>query len=292
MTTQWNTEWGDQRTVGTTVETACPKSGRSAEPARSWPSPRSALPWPPAASAWPPPRSGPSRLAVGSFVAHAERSRPRRPGGQARRAGRDARPMEPRASTPPRRRPSRPSTALVKDVVLEPAERRDRVPGTTSADGSSLDRAGPAGIRHRSTSTPSRSSTRRAAKTKKTQSSTPWPRPTRPMPPSTRCNGTTVGAGQPIEIVFSEPVLNKEAMEKAVTVTASSGQAVAWRWYSRPARADPSRGVLGRQQPGHGGPEALRRGFRQQDDRQLRREGVTSKWGRSASPSWMTSPRR
>lgn len=45
-------------------------------------------------------------------------------------------------------------------------------------------------------------------------------------------NGSTVGSGQPIEIVFSEPVLNKEAMEKAVAVTASSGQAVAWRWYS------------------------------------------------------------
>ena len=45
-------------------------------------------------------------------------------------------------------------------------------------------------------------------------------------------SGSTAGSGQPIEIVFSEPVLNKEAMEKAVTVTASSGQAVAWRWYS------------------------------------------------------------
>lgn len=45
-------------------------------------------------------------------------------------------------------------------------------------------------------------------------------------------DGSTVGSGQPIEIVFSEPVLNKEAIEKAVTVSASSGQAVAWRWYS------------------------------------------------------------
>jgi lipoprotein-anchoring transpeptidase ErfK/SrfK len=45
-------------------------------------------------------------------------------------------------------------------------------------------------------------------------------------------NGSTVGSGQPIEINFSEPVLNKEAMEKAVKITVSSGQPVAWRWYS------------------------------------------------------------
>lgn len=53
-------------------------------------------------------------------------------------------------------------------------------------------------------------------------------------------NGTVVGAGQPIEINFSEPVLNKAAMEQAVKITVSSGQPVAWRWYSdRKARIRP-----------------------------------------------------
>ncbi|MFS0715875.1 Ig-like domain-containing protein [Arthrobacter sp. 1P04PC] len=52
--------------------------------------------------------------------------------------------------------------------------------------------------------------------------------------------GSTLGAGQPLEIIFSEPVKNKEALERAVTVTASSGQPVAWRWYSdRRARIRP-----------------------------------------------------
>ncbi|WP_370874735.1 L,D-transpeptidase [Paenarthrobacter nicotinovorans] len=45
-------------------------------------------------------------------------------------------------------------------------------------------------------------------------------------------NGTTAGSGQPIEINFSEPVVDKVAMEKRVAITVSSGQPVAWHWYS------------------------------------------------------------
>ena len=45
-------------------------------------------------------------------------------------------------------------------------------------------------------------------------------------------NGTVAGSGQPIEINFSEPVLDKAAMEKRVAITVSSGQPVAWHWYS------------------------------------------------------------
>lgn len=45
-------------------------------------------------------------------------------------------------------------------------------------------------------------------------------------------NGAVAGSGQPIEINFSEPVLDKAAMEKRVAVTVSSGQPVAWHWYS------------------------------------------------------------
>ena len=43
---------------------------------------------------------------------------------------------------------------------------------------------------------------------------------------------STVGVGQPLEFNFSEPVINKEAVEKAIKVTTSTGQAGAFRWYS------------------------------------------------------------
>ncbi|GAB4099070.1 L,D-transpeptidase [Sinomonas halotolerans] len=45
-------------------------------------------------------------------------------------------------------------------------------------------------------------------------------------------NGSTVGTGQPIQITFSEPVLNKAEVEKAVKITSTSKQAVKWHWYS------------------------------------------------------------
>ncbi|MET4002940.1 MULTISPECIES: L,D-transpeptidase [Arthrobacter] len=44
--------------------------------------------------------------------------------------------------------------------------------------------------------------------------------------------GATVGVGQPLEFNFSEPVINKEAVEKAITITSSTGQQGAFRWYS------------------------------------------------------------
>lgn len=43
---------------------------------------------------------------------------------------------------------------------------------------------------------------------------------------------STVGVAQPLEFNFSEPVVNKDAVEKAITVTNSSGQPGAFRWYS------------------------------------------------------------
>jgi lipoprotein-anchoring transpeptidase ErfK/SrfK len=41
-----------------------------------------------------------------------------------------------------------------------------------------------------------------------------------------------VGVGQPIQITFSEPVVNKEAVEKAISITTSAGQVGAFHWYS------------------------------------------------------------
>ncbi|MET4059005.1 lipoprotein-anchoring transpeptidase ErfK/SrfK [Arthrobacter sp. UYP6] len=45
-------------------------------------------------------------------------------------------------------------------------------------------------------------------------------------------SGSVVGTGQPLELSFSEPVLNKEAVEKAITVTSTSGQVGAFYWIS------------------------------------------------------------
>ncbi|PYI38763.1 hypothetical protein CVS30_07950 [Arthrobacter psychrolactophilus] len=44
--------------------------------------------------------------------------------------------------------------------------------------------------------------------------------------------GSTVGVAQPLQFTFSEPVTNKEAVEKAISIKASSGQVGAFHWYS------------------------------------------------------------
>ncbi|MBG6180295.1 L,D-transpeptidase [Arthrobacter sp. CAN_A1] len=44
--------------------------------------------------------------------------------------------------------------------------------------------------------------------------------------------GSTVGTGQPIEINFSEPVINRDEVESAITITSSSGQVGAFHWLS------------------------------------------------------------
>ncbi|MCU1574640.1 MAG: putative exported protein [Micrococcaceae bacterium] len=45
-------------------------------------------------------------------------------------------------------------------------------------------------------------------------------------------NGQKVGVAQPIQITFSEPVLNKEAVENAIRITTTAGQVGAFHWYS------------------------------------------------------------
>jgi lipoprotein-anchoring transpeptidase ErfK/SrfK len=119
----------------------------------------------------------------------------------------------------------------VQEVLLEPAAGGGRIAGTTSPDGSTWTAEEPLefGTDYKYSFT----IVDRAGRTTKTsQTFATVAKANEADAAVYPLNGTTVGAGQPIEIVFSEPVLNKEAMEKAVTVTASSGQAVAWRWYS------------------------------------------------------------
>ncbi|MHA7239368.1 L,D-transpeptidase [Arthrobacter sp. TMS1-12-1] len=45
-------------------------------------------------------------------------------------------------------------------------------------------------------------------------------------------DGATVGTGQPLEFTFSEPVIDRDAVEKAITVTSTSGQPGAFYWVS------------------------------------------------------------
>ena len=42
----------------------------------------------------------------------------------------------------------------------------------------------------------------------------------------------TVGVAQPLQFIFSEPVVNKEAVEKAIIINNGAGQPGAFRWYS------------------------------------------------------------
>lgn len=45
-------------------------------------------------------------------------------------------------------------------------------------------------------------------------------------------DGSTVGTGQPLEFTFSEPVIDRDAVEKAIAVTSTSGQPGAFYWLS------------------------------------------------------------
>ncbi|MDQ0757158.1 Ig-like domain-containing protein [Arthrobacter sp. B3I4] len=128
---------------------------------------------------------------------------------------------------------------LVKDVRLQPEPGGTPVPGTTSADGSTWTAAEPLEF-----NTSYRYSftvlDRAGRETKKNQRFSTVATANEADAAVFPLNGSTIGAGQPIEIVFSEPVLNKEAVEKAVAVTSTPGQPVAWRWYSdRRARIRP-----------------------------------------------------
>ena len=119
----------------------------------------------------------------------------------------------------------------VQDVVLVPAAGGEAVKGTVSADGSTWTAVDPLAF-----NTPYKYSYTivdgAGRETKKVQTFTtvePANEADAAVYPE---NGSTVGAGQPIDIVFSEPVTNKAAVEKAVKITVSSKQPLAWHWYS------------------------------------------------------------
>jgi lipoprotein-anchoring transpeptidase ErfK/SrfK len=45
-------------------------------------------------------------------------------------------------------------------------------------------------------------------------------------------DGMKVGVGQPLQVIFSEPVVNRAEVEKAIKVTSSAGQTGAFHWFS------------------------------------------------------------
>lgn len=120
---------------------------------------------------------------------------------------------------------------LVKDVVLAPTSGGEPVKGTVSADGSTWTTMDPL-LFNTAYSYSFTIVDEAGRETKKTQTFHTVESANEADAAVYPENGSTVGAGQPIDIVFSEPVANKAAVEKAVKITVSSKQPVAWHWYS------------------------------------------------------------
>ena len=57
-------------------------------------------------------------------------------------------------------------------------------------------------------------------------------------------DGSTVGVGMPVSINFNKAITNKAAVQKAITVSSSSGQEVVGHWFGDTAAGLPSREVL------------------------------------------------
>ncbi|MHC6220007.1 L,D-transpeptidase [Arthrobacter sp. MMS24-S77] len=119
----------------------------------------------------------------------------------------------------------------LRDVELVPVKGGTTVKGTISADGSTWSTLQPLEFnteyRYGFTVVD-----RAGRETRKTQTFTTVSTPNEADAAVFPRDGSTMGSGQPIEINFSEPVADKAAMEKAVRISVSSGQDVAWRWYS------------------------------------------------------------
>ncbi|MFK0001784.1 Ig-like domain-containing protein [Paenarthrobacter sp. NPDC090522] len=119
----------------------------------------------------------------------------------------------------------------VKDVVLAPVGGGAAVPGKTSADGTTWTTLEV--LKFKTQYNYSFTVVDTAGKeTKKSQTFTTVSAAYEADASIYPRNGSVAGSGQPIEINFSEPVLDKAAMEKRVGITVSSGQPVAWHWYS------------------------------------------------------------
>ncbi len=119
----------------------------------------------------------------------------------------------------------------LKDVELVPAKGGKAAKGTMSADGTTWSTLDPLAFNteYRYGFTVVDGAGR---ETRKTQSFTTVSTPNEANAVVFPNDGSVMGSGQPIEINFSEPVADKAGMEQTVKISVSSGQEVAWRWYS------------------------------------------------------------
>lgn len=103
------------------------------------------------------------------------------------------------------------------------------VPGTLSADKSTWTATGPLNFdtSYNYTFTGVDAADR---ETSKTQSFSTVPAANEADAVSYVRDGGNIGVGQPVQLTFSEPVLNKVAVENAIKITTSSGQVGAFRW--------------------------------------------------------------
>ena len=121
------------------------------------------------------------------------------------------------------------TNAVIESVSLKPAAGGEAVPGTTSADGATWTADAPLAFNttYAMDVVLEDQAGKQTTRTQSFETVKPANEANAFMYPQ---NAAVVGVGQPIEINFSEPVTNKDAVEKAIKVTSSSGQAGAFYW--------------------------------------------------------------
>lgn len=111
------------------------------------------------------------------------------------------------------------------------SEAGDRIPGSLGADGAGWTTSGTLkfNTRYRLTSTVVDGAGREASTTRTFTTVTTANEADAAIYP---LDGMKVGVGQPLQIIFSEPVLNRDAVEKAITITTTAGQKGDFHWFS------------------------------------------------------------
>ena len=119
----------------------------------------------------------------------------------------------------------------VKSAELMPDAGGEPVPGEISADKTAWTAAAPLAFNtpYKLTYTLADANGETSTETRRFTTVTPANEANAVMYPA---SATTVGIGQPIELRFSEPVLNKAEVEASIKITSSSGQVGAFYWIS------------------------------------------------------------
>ncbi|MDM7991081.1 Ig-like domain-containing protein [Arthrobacter sp. zg-Y877] len=121
------------------------------------------------------------------------------------------------------------TNAVINQVILKPQSGGDTVPGILAADKAVWTAGAPLAFNTKYrlevvlTDTAGKETTRRQG----FETVLPANEANAFMYPQ---NAASVGVGQPIDITFSEPVTNKDAVEQAIKITSTSGQTGAFFW--------------------------------------------------------------